>query len=137
MERLVGVVDNVAVELGEWVQTGTPIATVLALDPIVVRAEDAYKYTDTPIFVKALSFIAGNGSGLVDPGYDYTWFPEIAACAQDAYAQAGIDDRRRMKAVVHEISQRIRTWAPDEGQARICYLAINEVADRLVREISE
>jgi hypothetical protein len=35
---------------------------------------------------------------------------------------------------VHEISQRIRTWAPDEGQARICFLAINEVADRLIRE---
>jgi len=28
---------------------------------IVVRAEDAYQYTDKPIFVKALSFIAGNG----------------------------------------------------------------------------
>ena len=34
-----GVVDNVSVELGEWVQTGTPIATILALDPIIVRAE--------------------------------------------------------------------------------------------------
>jgi len=48
-----------------------------------------------------------------------------------------IDDRRRMKAVVFEISQRVRTWAPDEGQARICYLAINEVADRLIRECEE
>jgi len=45
-----------------------------------------------------------------------------------------IDDRRRMRAVVHEISDRIRAWAPDEGQARICFLAINEVADRLIRE---
>ncbi len=34
-----GVVDSVDVELGEWVQTGTPIATLLALDPIVMRAE--------------------------------------------------------------------------------------------------
>ncbi len=34
-----GVIDHVDVELGEWVQTGTPIATLLALDPIVVRAE--------------------------------------------------------------------------------------------------
>lgn len=34
-----GSVDSVTVELGEWVQTGTPIATVLALDPIVVKAE--------------------------------------------------------------------------------------------------
>jgi multidrug efflux system membrane fusion protein len=34
-----GTVDSVAVEIGEWVQTGTPIATLLSLDPIVVRAE--------------------------------------------------------------------------------------------------
>ena len=46
---------------------------------IVVRAEDAHQYTDTPIFVKGLSFIAGNGGGVTDPGYDYTHFPEIAA----------------------------------------------------------
>ena len=48
-----------------------------------------------------------------------------------------IDDKRRMKAVMLELAQEIRTWAPDEGQARICYLAINEVADRLVRETQE
>lgn len=47
-----------------------------------------------------------------------------------------IDDRRRMKAVVMEVSQIIRTWAPAEEQARICYLAINEVADRLIREVN-
>lgn len=34
-----GIVDAVSVELGEWVQTGTPVATILALDPILVRAE--------------------------------------------------------------------------------------------------
>lgn len=34
-----GVVDTVSVELGEWVQTGAPITTILALDPIVVKAE--------------------------------------------------------------------------------------------------
>ena len=43
------------------------------------RAEDAHRYTDTPLYVKALSFVAGNGSGLTDPGYDYTTFPEIVA----------------------------------------------------------
>ncbi len=31
-----GIVDSVAVELGEWVQAGAPIITILALDPIVV-----------------------------------------------------------------------------------------------------
>jgi len=45
-----------------------------------------------------------------------------------------IDDKRRMKAVMLELAQTIRSWAPDEGQARICFLAINEVADRIVRE---
>ena len=71
---------------------------------IVVRAEDAHRYTDKPLYVKALSFVAGNGSGLVDPGYDYTWFPEIAACAADAYAQAGIEDpnERIAMAEVHD-----------------------------------
>ncbi len=34
-----GTVDTVDVELGEWVQAGAAIATILALDPIVVKAE--------------------------------------------------------------------------------------------------
>ena len=59
---------------------------------IVVRAEDAHKYTDSPLYIKALSFAAGSGSGLIDPDYDYTHFPECATAAQDAYAQAGITD---------------------------------------------
>ena len=45
-----------------------------------------------------------------------------------------IDDQRRMKAVVIELANEIRTWAPAENTHRICYLAINEVADRLIRE---
>jgi acetyl-CoA C-acetyltransferase len=61
---------------------------------IVVRAEDAHRYTDRPLYVKALSFVAGNGSGLTDPSYDYTTFPEIVACARDAYAQARVTDPR-------------------------------------------
>lgn len=61
---------------------------------IVVRAEDAYKYTDKPLFVKALSMVAGNGSGSVDPTYDYTHFDECEAAARDAYSQAGITDPR-------------------------------------------
>jgi acetyl-CoA C-acetyltransferase len=71
---------------------------------IVVRAEDAPKYTDKPIYVKALSFAAGSGSGLIDPGYDYTYFPECEAAAADAYTQAGITDPRRQLAMaeVHD-----------------------------------
>jgi acetyl-CoA C-acetyltransferase len=60
----------------------------------VVRAEDAHRYTDAPLYVKALSLVAGNGSGLTDPGYDYTTFPEVARSAADAYAQAGVTDPR-------------------------------------------
>ncbi len=71
---------------------------------IVVRAEDAHHYTDRPIYIKALSFVAGNGSGLIDPEYDYTHFPEVEASARDAYAQAGITDPRHELAMaeVHD-----------------------------------
>jgi acetyl-CoA C-acetyltransferase len=61
---------------------------------IVVRAEDAHRYTDRPLLIKALSLVAGNGSHVEDPGYDYTHFPEVAASAADAYRQAGITDPR-------------------------------------------
>jgi acetyl-CoA C-acetyltransferase len=71
---------------------------------IVVRAEDAAKYTDKPLFIKALSFVAGSGSGLTDPSYDYTHFPEVERCVNDAYAQAGITDPRNAFAMaeVHD-----------------------------------
>ncbi|WP_322749444.1 MULTISPECIES: acetyl-CoA acetyltransferase [unclassified Frankia] len=61
---------------------------------IVVRAEDAHRYTDKPIYIKALSFIAGPATGNSDPDYDYTTFPEVVASAKDAYAQAGVTDPR-------------------------------------------
>ena len=53
---------------------------------IVVRAEDAYRYTDDPLYIKALSFVAGDGSGLLDPTYDFTTFPEIVTCVENAYS---------------------------------------------------
>ena len=61
---------------------------------IIVRAEDAHRYTAKPLFVKALSFIAGPAAGPIDPDYDYTTFPEVVASAVDAYAQAGIKEPR-------------------------------------------
>jgi acetyl-CoA C-acetyltransferase len=61
---------------------------------VVVRAEDAHRYTDKPLFVKALSMVAGPADGLADPGYDFTTFPEVVASAQDAYQQAGITNPR-------------------------------------------
>ena len=71
---------------------------------IVVRAEDAHRFTDRPIYIKALSFVAGNGSGLSDPDYDYTHFPEVEVSAADAYAQAGVTDPRHELAMaeVHD-----------------------------------
>jgi acetyl-CoA C-acetyltransferase len=61
---------------------------------IVVRAEDAHRFADRPLWVKALSFVAGAGDGNLDPGYDFTSFPEVIDSARDAYAQAGITDPR-------------------------------------------
>lgn len=61
---------------------------------IVVRAEDAHRYTDKPIYVKGLSFVAGPAKGNIDPGYDFTTFPEVVAAARDAYTQAGVEDPR-------------------------------------------
>lgn len=59
---------------------------------ILVRAEDAYKYTDKPIFIKGLSFVSGPSEGHMRQDYDFTTFPEVVASARDAYKQAGITD---------------------------------------------
>ena len=61
---------------------------------IIVRAEDALRYTDRPLYVKGLSFVAGPARGATDPSYDYTTFPEVVASAADAYRQAGVTDPR-------------------------------------------
>ncbi|MEC9394533.1 MAG: acetyl-CoA acetyltransferase [Actinomycetota bacterium] len=61
---------------------------------VVVPADRATDYTDAPLYVKALSLVAGDGSGLVDPEFDFTTLPECATAATDAYAQAGITDPR-------------------------------------------
>lgn len=61
---------------------------------IVCRAEDAHRYTDRPIYVKALSFVAGPAAGQTDSTYDYTSFTEVVRSSAEAYAQAGIEDPR-------------------------------------------
>jgi acetyl-CoA C-acetyltransferase len=61
---------------------------------IVVRAEDAHKYCKDPIYIKALSFVAGPAEGPLSQDYDFTTFPEVVATARDAYAQAGITNAR-------------------------------------------
>ena len=61
---------------------------------ILCRAEDAHKYTDNPILIKALSFAAGPAEGYYSQDYDFTTFPEVVASCEDAYRQAGITDPR-------------------------------------------
>lgn len=92
---------RVAGDLGVFDCAGVADGAAAAM---VARAEDAERYTDHPIYIKALSFAAGSGSGLVDPDYDYTHFPECEAAANDAYVQAGITDpaHELARAEVHD-----------------------------------
>ena len=61
---------------------------------IMVRAEDAHKYTDKPLYVKALALVSGAAAGPIDTNYDYADFPEVRASAAEAYRQAGITNPR-------------------------------------------
>jgi acetyl-CoA C-acetyltransferase len=81
----------VAGQLGIFDCSGVSDGAAAAL---IVRAEDAPRYTDKPLYVKALSFVAGAGRGAIDPDYDYTTFPEVVLSAEEAYRQAGITDPR-------------------------------------------
>jgi acetyl-CoA C-acetyltransferase len=65
---------------------------------LIVRGEDALRYTDRPLYVKALALAAGPTEGLLNSTYDYTSFTEVVRSADDAYRQAGVSDPR------HEIS---------------------------------
>lgn len=56
----------------------------------------------------------------------------------DLYQSLGaysVDDERRMRVVVHEISRTIRSWAPLEECSRRSFHTIHEIADRLDTEI--
>jgi acetyl-CoA C-acetyltransferase len=79
---------------------------------IICRAEDAHKYTKTPMYVRALSLAVGSGTGAIDPEYDYTTFPEVVASANAAYAQAGITDPASQisMAEVHNCSYADLNW---------------------------
>ncbi|KWV31684.1 acetyl-CoA acetyltransferase [Micromonospora rifamycinica] len=59
---------------------------------ILVRAEDAHRYTDRPVYLRGMSFVAGSGAGLAADGYDFTSFPEVVTAAREAYEQAGVTD---------------------------------------------
>ncbi len=61
---------------------------------ILCRADQAHRYTDNPLHIKALSVVTGTGAGSLDPDYDYTTLDECRWAADDAYAQAGVTDPR-------------------------------------------
>ena len=92
---------RVAGQLGVFDCSGVSDGAAAAL---VCRAEDAHRYTDSPLLVKGLSLVAGPGAGAIDPDYDYTTFEEVTRSAADAYSQAGIDDPRTQLAMaeVHD-----------------------------------
>jgi acetyl-CoA C-acetyltransferase len=71
---------------------------------ILCRAEDAHKYNPNPIYIKALSFVAGPAEGPMRQDYDFTSFPEVVASAQDAYKQAQVENPREQisMAEVHD-----------------------------------
>jgi acetyl-CoA C-acetyltransferase len=82
---------KVAGDLGVYDCSGVSDGAAAA---IVVHAEDAYKYCDKPLFVKALSMVAGPATGHLTSEFDYTSFPEVVRSATDAYSQAGVSDPR-------------------------------------------
>jgi acetyl-CoA C-acetyltransferase len=90
-EKIAAGAGTVAGRLGVLDCSGVSDGSACAL---IVRAEDALQYTDRPMYVKGLAMVAGPASGTIDPSYDYTTFPEVARCAQDAYQQAGVTDPR-------------------------------------------
>jgi acetyl-CoA C-acetyltransferase len=71
---------------------------------ILCRAEDAHRYTATPIYVRAIGMTVGTATGALSPEYDYASFPEVHSSAQEAYRQAGITDPRAqlLMAEVHD-----------------------------------
>lgn len=92
---------SIAGELGIFDCSGVADGSAAA---VIVRAEDAHKYTDKPLYVKALSTVAGPASGVADADYDFTTFDEAARSAKDAYGQAGVRNPREELALaeVHD-----------------------------------
>ena len=58
----------------------------------------------------------------------------LAEYWDNKHSVAVLRSRSRMQGVIQLLADEVRTWAPDKGQAKICHLAINEVADRLLRD---
>lgn len=61
---------------------------------IIVRAEDAFRYTDKPMYLKGMSLHAGASEGSATAGRRHVSFPEVIACAKVAYEEAGVVNPR-------------------------------------------
>ena len=57
----------------------------------------------------------------------------IDAYWQEKLSIRGISSRHRMAEVFKILGDEIKAWAPDKDQAKICHLAIHEIADRLIQ----
>jgi acetyl-CoA C-acetyltransferase len=90
-EKIAAGAGTVAGRLGVFDCSGVSDGSACAL---ICRSEDAHRYTDSPMYVKALAMVAGPADGPIDPAYDYTNFPEVVHSATDAYRQAGVANPR-------------------------------------------
>jgi acetyl-CoA C-acetyltransferase len=79
----------VAGNLGVFDCSGVADGAAAAL---LVRAEDAHRYTDSPMYIKAMSLVSGKGAAILDEQTSFYSLPEVTACAADAYEQAGVSD---------------------------------------------
>jgi acetyl-CoA C-acetyltransferase len=59
---------------------------------VIVRADAATDFTDRPMYLKGMALQAGSGRGAEETGTRHHSFPEVVACAAEAYAQAGVTD---------------------------------------------
>ncbi|WP_307849789.1 acetyl-CoA acetyltransferase [Qaidamihabitans albus] len=82
---------KVAGDLGVFDCSGVADGAAAA---IIVRAEDALKYTDKPVYLKGMSLYAGMSNGAATAGERHASFPEVVACAAQVYTEAGITDPR-------------------------------------------
>jgi acetyl-CoA C-acetyltransferase len=71
---------------------------------IIVRAEDALAFTPQPMYLKGASLYMGMSDGVSTAGRVHASFPEVVACAAEAYRQAGITNPREQvsMAEVHD-----------------------------------
>lgn len=75
-----------------------------------------------------LILLSFNMSDLLRRCVDAYWAKELGT--------QGLHSSIRMGFAVEIIAAEIRQWAPDKSQAKICHLAINEIADRLIQEVN-